>query len=236
MKAGEAFDRALRAKIELSQERQRLEAAVARQDTMEQAIASLEANAQGALDEAEAADERNAELRAEAERLAPAPEWVAAVDAKLAPADERVDVLRRELEDGILNGVPDSKLQRVSRKKDAAVQRIRELEAKRQELTELAAEAARLRSEADAWAATAHEARARAAQHREQAKAVPEAARKMAVKEWEREQRLLTLRPPNREQPPLQVMVSDGQLMHDLNSGQVYDLSGRPITRPVSVA
>lgn len=236
MKAGEAFDRALRAKIELSQERQRLEAAVAREKAMEQAIASLESNAQAALDEAEAADERNAELRAAAERLAPAPERVAAVDAKLAQAYERVSVLRRQLEDGIFNGLPDAALQRINRKQDATVLRIRELETERQELAELAAVAARLRSEADTWAAAAHASRALAVQRREEAKAVPEAAREMAVAEWEREQRLMALRPPNREQPPLQVMVSDGQLLHDVNSGQVYDLDGRPITRPLTVA
>lgn len=225
----ESYDRAMQAKFDLSMEIQRLEWAVAHDVAKDEAVANLEAAAAASVGEARAAEQNVEQLLREADRVTPNPVRVAAVQAGLDAAYERVSALEQGLEDGIVAGKPDAALRRLSREQEEAAKKVRALEAESSSLAELTASADRLRSEASEQTATAAAARDRASRHRAEAAAVPEVARAMAIDAWKEEQRIAKLQPDRKPKQLPPVLVLDGQLMRDVNSGQVYDLAGRPI-------
>jgi hypothetical protein len=231
--ARETLADAIRATWEVSQERERLEQAVAFDDAKVEAIENLEAAAAVADDEAKVAKQSAAGLRREADRLTPDPARLAEVNAGLDAAYARVSALGQQLEDGIVAGKPDKALRRISRQQEDAAVKAREFEAERSVLAELTSSADRLRDEAAQQAAAAATARDIAARHRAEADEVPEIARRMAVDAWKESQRIAKL-PSERkhEQAPVHALISDGRLLHDVVSGLAYDLDGRPIVAP----
>jgi chromosome segregation protein len=231
--ARETLSGAIRATFDLSEERERLERAVAYEDSMHEAISDLSEKATAADEEARAAEQSAAALRREADTVELDDARVAAVKAGLSAAYERTEALGLALEDAVVTGKPDAMLQRLSHDQEDAAVTARAFEAERSVLAELTASADRLRGDAAAQLAVAAAARDRASLRRAEALEVPEVARKMAVAEWREKQRAAKrtqARKPT--QAPLHALISDGRLLHDVTTGLAYDLDGRPIVSP----
>lgn len=158
-----------------------LELAAQAHDALEIVRADFLAKAASANDEADECEVQASDLFARADELDVDAELFDRCTADVESAEVWAEAYRLALGEAVIAGEPESKLARIERLRDAKLRGVVSLELECATLREQAAEAARIRGEANALAARAEELRAEAVRHGQAIERLPDVLPKVVA-------------------------------------------------------